>query len=420
MIESQAMLTLWRRHTAKCPHRDKGREHDKCTCPFWCDGEVDGKRVRQSLKTRDRQRAIRNADAIENPGVDTRKNCAQPGCETKVDAGRCSRHTREIAKAIAAFHEANQDLELNTRRSHRNALTFLSDFLVARGLSTIDQVDLEALNAFRAVRTVSPRTWVKELGIIRQFFRFCADNDWIDRNPAAKVQMPRNLKPAGREPYEPNEAAKILAACDGIGNQPYERLRARAMVLTLRHTALRISDVALLEKDRIRNGEIFLRTAKNGKPVKLPVHPDLQAALDLVPTPRAASGECRYFFWSGNGSKRAMIRDATRTVSAVYAASGVQSACSHRFRHTMATEILELGGTFEEAADILGDSVAVVQKHYAKWSRLRQARITDLLARLWHTKNPSQQVTETNGENLVDGVGLEPTTPALRTRCSPN
>ena len=24
------------------------------------------------------------------------------------------------------------------------------------------------------------------------------------------------------------------------------------------------------------------------------------------------------------------------------------------------------------------------------------------------------------GENLVDGVGLEPTTPALRTRCSPN
>lgn len=68
MIESQPMLTLWRRHTAKCPHRDKGREHDKC------------------------------------PGVDTRRNCAQPGCETKVDAGRCSRHTREIATAIAAFH----------------------------------------------------------------------------------------------------------------------------------------------------------------------------------------------------------------------------------------------------------------------------------------------------------------------------
>jgi hypothetical protein len=115
-----------------------------------------------------------------------------------------------------------------------------------------------------------------------------------------------------------------------------------------------------------------------------------------------------------------MIRDATRTVSVVYAASGVAGACSHRFRHTMATEILELGGTFEEAADILGDSVAIIQKHYAKWSRLRQARTTDLLARLWHTKNPSQQATETIEENLVDGVGLEPTTPALRTRCSPN
>jgi site-specific recombinase XerD len=337
-----------------------------------------------------------------------------------VDSGRCPRHTRETVAAISAFHEANQELALNTRRSHKNALRFLSDFLIAKGIVTIDQVDLERLNAFRAVRDVSPRTWVKELEIIRQFFRFCSDNEWIDRNPAAKVQKPRNLKPAAREPYEPNEVAKILAACDGIGSQPYERLRARAMVLTLRHTALRISDVALLERDRVRNGEIFLRTAKNGKPVKLPMHPDLQAALDMVPAPRAATGDCKYFFWSGNGTTRAMIRDATRTVSAVYAASGVQGACSHRFRHTMATEILELGGTFEEAADILGDSVKIVEMHYAKWSRLRQARITDLLARLWHTKTPSGQDAETIGRNLVDGVGLEPTTPALRTRCSPN
>ena len=65
---------------------------------------------------------------------------------------------------------------------------------------------------------------------------------------------------------------------------------------------------------------------------------------------------------------------------AVFKASGVTNACSHRFRHTLATEVLELGGTLEEAADILGDSVRIVAKYYTKWSALRQARISDL----WH------------------------------------
>ena len=85
-------------------------------------------------------------------------------------------------------------------------------------------------------------------------------------------------------------------------------------------------------------------------------------------------------------------RDARRTLDAVYVASGVQGACSHRFRHTPATEILEMGGTFEEAADIPGDTEAIIRKHCAKWSAGRQARISELLARIWHAKKPSLEV----------------------------
>ena len=45
---------------------------------------------------------------------------------------------------------------------------------------------------------------------------------------------------------------------------------------------------------------------------------------------------------------------------------------------TSATEILARGGTAQDAADILGISVAIVLKHYAKWSQGRQERITKL------------------------------------------
>jgi integrase len=180
--------------------------------------------------------------------------------------------------------------------------------------------------------------------------------------------MPKNIKPTDKDPYTRNEVIKILAACDQMGRGPYERLRAKAMVLLLRYTALRISDVATLARDRVRNGEIYVRTMKNGNPVRLPVHPELQSALESLPAPRGADSECKYFFWSGNGTPRSMIRDATRTLAAVFAASGVKSAHAHRFRHTLATEILERGGTFEDAAEILGNSPTIIRKHYAKWS----------------------------------------------------
>ena len=384
------MLSLWRRHERKCPKRSKGRNWIKCQCPIWCDGDIDGKRVRQSMNTRDWARATRNLGRIEDPAYGLRE-CAQPGCTELVARGRCPRHTRAISAAIESYHSAHQDASWGTRASRKATLRNLEAFLVRRGTATVDQVDLEALNAFRSARGIGARTWTKELGTLRHFFRFCLDNEWILRSWADKVQMPRNLKPADREPYEPNEVAKIIAACDGIGRSAYERLRARAMVLLLRYTALRISDVATLEKDRVRNGEIFVRTTKNGKPVRLPVHAALQAALDILPIPRGAGNdaECRYFFWSGNGGTQAAIRDARRTLEAVYAASGVEGACSHRFRHTLATEILEMGGTFEEAADILGDTETIVRKHYAKWSAGRQARISDLLARIWHAKEPA-------------------------------
>jgi integrase len=74
-----------------------------------------------------------------------------------------------------------------------------------------------------------------------------------------------------------------------------------------------------------------------------------------TPFPRGARDDCPYFFWSGDGTVRSLIRTVTETMTAVYKASGVLGASSHRFRHTLATEILEMGGTTGEAADVLGD-----------------------------------------------------------------
>jgi integrase len=68
-----------------------------------------------------------------------------------------------------------------------------------------------------------------------------------------------------------------------------------------------------------------------------------------------------------------------RTLAAVFKASGVKNARCHRFRHMLATELLGRGASFEDIADILGNSPEVVRKHYAKFSQAQQNRIDELM-----------------------------------------
>jgi len=365
----------------------KGHDYTKCSCPIWVDGELQGKRYGRSLKTRNWQRALRLTEILERPDADRSDliPCEQQGCNIRVESGRCEKHRRSVADAIKAYFKANLDIGHGTLRNYKRTLTFLERYLSKSDVTYVDETAREKIDGFRSSRNIAATTWTKELEIIRSFFRYCVESEWINKSPAAAVKMPKNIKPTDKEPYTSNDIVKILAACDAIGQRQYERVRARAMTLLLRYTALRIGDVALLAKDRVRRGEIYLRTLKNGKAVKHPVAAELQAALDVLPEPSGTKGQARYFFRSGNGTERSMIRDATRTMAAVFRKSGVANAHAHRFRHTLATEILENGGTFEDAAEVLGNSPNIVKKHYAKWSRGRQERISGLFNKIFAT-----------------------------------
>jgi len=246
------MLDLYRRHTDTALIAPRARAIPSAHAPIWCDGELNGKRHRRSLKTRDWARAAKRLAKIE-------------------DKPEAATAPKNLADAIALFESANQDLSHGTKRNQKRTLNFLQEHCEKHGLKAVEDIDLEAIDLFRAAREISALTWTKELQILRHFFKFCLDREWIEKNPAKLVSMPKNLPPAPREPYTQNDIIKIIAAADQIGmGAAYERLRARAMVLLLRYTGLRVSDVATLAKDRIRDGQIHLYTTKNGKPVLLP------------------------------------------------------------------------------------------------------------------------------------------------------
>jgi hypothetical protein len=70
-------------------------------------------------------------------------------------------------------------------------------------------------------------------------------------------------------------------------------------------------------------------------------------------------------------------------------------------RHTLATEILVAGGTLEDAADVLGNSPNIIRKHYGKWCKARQERISLLLGSIFGS-GTGKGTSEIHGE--IDSV----------------
>src|ERR1044071_7310609 len=135
------MLSLWRRHESKCTHKHRGRAYIKCSCPIWCDGEIDGRRIRRSLGPRDWARAGRKLAALEDPH----------GLRIK-----------PLAEAIAAFENHIISLQSSTQRKYRNVLMQLRDFCKGAGIQDVMQLNVEHLDAFRAGRQISLTTAMKE------------------------------------------------------------------------------------------------------------------------------------------------------------------------------------------------------------------------------------------------------------------
>ncbi len=356
-----AMLNLWRRHTPKCPHRKKGRAHIKCKCPIWVDGELHGKRFRHSTGVRDWQRALRKVAAWESPGRLTFK---------------------PIEEAVKLFLQHHHSLAESTLRKYCTRLERqLLPYCRQQEIEHVHEVSVEMLDGFRSGRGLAATTATKELETLRQFFSFCVKRNWASENTAMNIDPPRNAKPAPVEPYTPSEIAKFVVACKEFGKTSYERRRAKAMLMLLRYAALRVSDIGTLRRDRIKDGEILLHTQKTGGTVYLPLPAEVLAALDAVPRPRG-DAESPYFFCTRRASKRSMVSVAERSLRAVFRKSEVHNARTHRFRHTLATEILVRGGTEQDVADILGISPRIVREHYTKWTPGRQKRIATIMRRV--------------------------------------
>lgn len=77
------MLTVYRRHRPDCRHKAKGRNFLRCSCPLWCDGDLDGRRFRRSLGTTDLEEAQARIRLLESGGLAEEPAAPEPAAGSR-------------------------------------------------------------------------------------------------------------------------------------------------------------------------------------------------------------------------------------------------------------------------------------------------------------------------------------------------
>jgi integrase len=231
-------------------------------------------------------------------------------------------------------------------------------------------------------------------------------SDYIVKSPAVDLDSIPEGRPK-TEPFTREEMGRIFSAVaklpDEYGRQGQPIAdQTRAFILVMRYTGMSIGDTAKLEKADVDGCRIRTYRKKTGEDVFAKVPPFVINALDTAP-----HDSDQYYFWTGQGKlhtrtskwgsrlQRLFVAADVRTVEsekkkrsggklkADAEAVKVSKATPHMFRHTLVRDLLECGTPMEEIAELLGNSMKVVEKYYSKWDTRRQARLEKRLEDFW-------------------------------------
>jgi len=319
---------------------------------MWAEGTIEGRYLRRSLKTRSWERATELAREIEGGKKPESKSISI-----------------EHARKVFISDCESRNLNRSTLGKYKRLSASLSRFAELGGHLYLTELTPEAVRAFRAGWKLSPRTASKQLERLRSFFLFCVENEWLQKNPAKSIKAPQ-VKVAPRLPFTEAEVQKILAKAKND--------RELAFVLILRHSGLRIGDASLLKSAHLTDNRLYIYTTKAGTPVSILLPESLVSLLKKLPAPGG------YFFLRGESVAMHTTADLwRRTIKRMCKDAEVAPDHPHRFRHTLAADLLMKGASVEDVAAILGNSPQVVIKHYSQWIKGRQERLDSFLEQTW-------------------------------------
>lgn len=305
------MLSVYTRHRPLCKRTDI--HYRRCHCPKWIRGRLeDSELVRRSTRTRSWAGAERKARELE------RRPDKAITVESAVAAYLNDEEARKLKPATLGQKRVFvQGTLLRWCQEHR--------------LSNLEQLRLPQLRELRHTWDVAPHTAGRRHERLRSFFAFCVANGWLHINPTDHLKKPVIPRTLPTDYFAQRQFQRVVAATEEYeyrgGFDCWHRgQRMRALVLLMRWSGLAITDAVTLARHRIdERGALFLRRAKTGVPVFVPLPPAVTALLRALPSVNPS-----YFFWSGNGKPQSAVQGYQRSFRKLFAIADIRNPDGNR------------------------------------------------------------------------------------------
>lgn len=213
-------------------------------------------------------------------------------------------------------------------------------------LSDIDTADLRYyLAMYQSQRNVSNRTLDGMRRCFSSFFGWLSAEGLIGRNPCAALSQIKYAKVV-KKPYSPQEMERLKRACTSI--------RDLALLEFLYASGCRVSEIVRLNRSDINFlGRDAIVLGKGNKERTIYLTPVALMHLSDYLNTRTDNNPCLFASLKAphNRLSKAGIETALKIIGK---RAGVENVHPHRYRRTLATNLLDRGANIQDVAAILG------------------------------------------------------------------
>ena len=257
------------------------------------------------------------------------------------------------------FVHTHRGLAAKTAKKYTRKLSAFAQYLEGAGITELHRITPGHVREFyENDENKAPR---RSYGsTLRVFFRWAAAQGWLSSSLRDAVPRPRQYRYVSLpDVLGQAEVDRVLAAVDR--STPLGRRDYAVLVLAARY-GLRPCDIRQLTLDEIdwREARIDLRQVKTGRPLILPLLPDVADALSAYLLHGRPASTNRTIFlrhcapfepFAAENNLATIMREALRR-------AGLADRPGRRglylFRHTLATRLLAAGHPLKAIADVLG------------------------------------------------------------------
>ncbi len=202
----------------------------------------------------------------------------------------------------------------------------------------------------RTVQRRAPATVNRRLAALRRFFTWAKATGRVHTLPTEGVKgipsTPRSPKSLAKR-----ELDRLLRAAEQDGNK-----RNLAILLTLRHTGLRVGELCNLQRGDLaiseRKGSLVVRSGKGDKDRTIPLNNDVRLALSAYLAVRPAAATDHVFIGQRGDP---LQTDAVQLIVRKYARrAGLTAVTPHILRHSFGKHLLDAGTDLVAVSRLLG------------------------------------------------------------------